>query len=177
MCTCVVFGLSIPPGLLFQRTTTATTTITTTPLDPKATKTPPELKKNNATTKVLEWLIDGDGEWDALVVERDTPVMDGFQIASALRDFEKARRNRASTVRAAAVEDHAKVAGRATTSELSMEQRDTGKACKRTACSQRCGDGFGVPQTPVVPIRYILGMRGGCGGLRGYFSDIERTEH
>lgn len=56
-------------------------------------------------------LIDGDGEWDALVVERDMPVMDGFQITSALRDFEKARRNRASTVRAAAVEGHAETGG------------------------------------------------------------------
>lgn len=56
-------------------------------------------------------LIDGDGEWDALVVERDMPVMDGFQITSAMRDFEKARRNRASTVRAAAVEGHAKAGG------------------------------------------------------------------
>lgn len=59
-------------------------------------------------------LIDGDGEWDALLVERDTPVMDGFRIASALRDFEKARRNRASTVRAAAVEGHAIGVGGAT---------------------------------------------------------------
>ncbi|CAM9555819.1 unnamed protein product [Scytosiphon promiscuus] len=61
--------------------------------------------------QVLEVLIDGDGEWDALVVERDVPVMDGFQITSALRDFEKARRNRAATARAAAVEGHADAGG------------------------------------------------------------------
>lgn len=45
------------------------------------------------------------------MVERDTPVMDGFEIASGLRDFEKARRNRASTVRAAAVERHGQAKG------------------------------------------------------------------
>lgn len=53
-------------------------------------------------------MIDGDGEWDALVVERDLPVMDGFGIASGLRDFERARRNRASNVRAVAVQEHGK---------------------------------------------------------------------
>lgn len=37
------------------------------------------------------------------------PVLDGFGITSALRDFERARRNRASTVRAATVEEHGKV--------------------------------------------------------------------
>lgn len=67
--------------------------------------------KTTANNKALEALIDGDGEWDALVVERDTPVMDGFEIASGLRDFEKARRNRASTVRAAAVERHGHTKG------------------------------------------------------------------
>lgn len=55
-------------------------------------------------------LFDRDGEWDALLVERDLPVMDGFGIAEALRDFEKARRNRASTIRAAAVEEHGRAA-------------------------------------------------------------------
>eukprot|EP00752_Nemacystus_decipiens_P011149 g9905.t1 len=76
--------------------------------------------------QVLEALIDGDGEWDALVVERDTPVMDGFQIASSLRDFEKARRNRAATVRAAAVEEHGRTAGGPATSGLDVEQRAAG---------------------------------------------------
>lgn len=79
--------------------------------------------------KVLEMLIDGDGEWDALVVERDTPVMDSFQIASTLRDFEKARRNRASTVRAAAVERHANGVGGGTTRGHGIE-RDTGGKCR-----------------------------------------------
>lgn len=74
-------------------------------------------------------LIDGDGEWDALVVERDTPVMDGFEIASALRDFEKARRNRASTVRAAAVEGHASGVGGDTTRGHGMERDPGGKPC------------------------------------------------
>ncbi|CBN77180.1 Response receiver [Ectocarpus siliculosus] len=76
--------------------------------------------------QVLEALIDGDGEWDALVVERDTPVMDGFQIASALRDFEKARRNRSSMVRAAAVEGHAKAGGGGTTTHGQGRQQDDG---------------------------------------------------
>lgn len=39
-------------------------------------------------------------------MERDLQVMDGFGMTTALRDFEKARRNRASTIRSAAVEDH-----------------------------------------------------------------------
>lgn len=64
-------------------------------------------EKNN--NKALEALIEADGEWDALLVERDLPVMDGFGIASALRDFEKARRNRASSIRAVAVEGREKV--------------------------------------------------------------------
>lgn len=80
--------------------------------------------------QVLEALIDGDGEWDALVVERDTPVMDGFQIASGLRDFEKARRNRSSMVRAAAVEGHVKAGGGgATTGGQGRQQADGGKVC------------------------------------------------
>lgn len=102
---------------------------------------------------MLEALIDGDGEWDALVVERDTPVMDGFQIASALRDFEKARRNRASTVRALAVEEHAKAAGGAIASGLGMEQRDTGgEACQRTACVQCFRDWLELSGTLVLPM-------------------------
>ena len=51
-------------------------------------------------------LIEGDGEWDALLVDRDLPVMDGFAITAALRDFERARRNRTSAARAVAVEEH-----------------------------------------------------------------------
>lgn len=130
-------------------------------LRPDSNQTPLEIKtQTNATTKVLEALIDGDGEWDALVVERDTPVMDGFQIASALRDFEKARRNRASTVRAAAVEEHAKTAGGATMGGLSVEQRDTGgKTYKCTARIHCPGDGFGNPRAPVMPIGNVLGVR------------------
>lgn len=96
---------------------------------------------------MLEALIDGDGEWDALVVERDTPVMDGFEIASTLRDFEKSRRNRASTVRATAVEGHAKAAGGAAASGLGMERDTGGKACKRTVRIHRAGGGFGLPGT------------------------------
>lgn len=60
--------------------------------------------------QALEALIEGDGEWDALVIERDLPVMDAFGVTAGLRDFEKARRNRASNLRATAVQDHARLA-------------------------------------------------------------------
>lgn len=91
---------------------------------------PPPYPRQQRRHQVLEALIDGDGEWDALVVERDTPVMDGFQIASALRDFEKARRNRSSMVRAAAVEGHAKAGGGgATTGGQGRQQDAGGKIC------------------------------------------------
>lgn len=56
--------------------------------------------------QVLESMIDGDGDWDALLIERDLPVMDGFGVTAGFRDFEKARRNRASSQRTAAVEKH-----------------------------------------------------------------------
>ena len=116
---------------------------------------------------MLEALIDGDGEWDALVAERDTPVMDGFQIASALRDFEKARRNRASMVRAAAVEEHARAAGGAASSGRSVEQRDTGgKASKLTEMDIFHLLGRWVP-IPANPGRADWECLGACGrGLR-----------
>lgn len=63
--------------------------------------------------QALESLIERDGEWDVLLVERDMPVMDAFSITAQLRDFEKARRNRASTLRASAVEEHGRLASAA----------------------------------------------------------------
>ena len=135
-----------PGSACLSHTTPTTTTITTNHLRPDDNKKTPDTqtKPQRGREKVLEALIDGDGEWDALVVERDTPVMDGFKITSALRDFEKARRNRASTARAAAVEEHARAAGGAATSGLGTEQRDAGgKTRKRTARTYSPSRGWG----------------------------------
>lgn len=73
--------------------------------------------------------MDGDGEWDALLVERDLPVMDGFEIASSLRDFERARRNRVSNVRASAVEEHRRAGAQARGHGI---ERDVGGELGRT---------------------------------------------
>ena len=48
--------------------------------------------------------------------------MDGFGITSSLRDFERARRNRTSTVRAAAVEEHGKLTTAASTRGHGLER-------------------------------------------------------
>ncbi|CAM9154605.1 unnamed protein product [Discosporangium mesarthrocarpum] len=60
---------------------------------------------NGDGKQVLEAIIEGEGEWDVLLIERNLPVMDGFGVTAAVRDFEKAQRNKAARLRGNAVEE------------------------------------------------------------------------